>query len=48
LFDNGFAIRPVAERFFLAAGLVLGLIFSWQRSAAESVVISPLGDPKQV
>ena len=43
LFDNGFAIRPVAERFFLAAGLVLGLIFSWQRSAAESVVISPLG-----
>jgi hypothetical protein len=45
LFDNGFAIRPVAERFFLAAGLVLGLIFSWQRSAAESVVISPLGGP---
>jgi O-antigen ligase len=43
LFDNGFAIRPVAERFFLAAGLALGLIFSWQRSAAESVVISPLG-----
>jgi O-antigen ligase len=43
LFDNGFAIRPVAERFFLAAGLVLGLIFSWQRSAAERVVVSPLG-----
>jgi O-antigen ligase len=46
LFDNGFAIRPVAERFFLAAGLVLGLIFSWQRRAAESVVISPLGGPE--
>ena len=46
LFDNGFAIRPVAERFFIAAGLVLGLIFSWQRSAAESVLISPLGGPE--
>jgi len=46
LFDNGFAIRPVAERFFLAAGLVFGLIFSWQRTAAESVVNSPLGGPE--
>jgi O-antigen ligase len=45
LFDNCFAIRPVAERFFLAAGLVLGLIFSWQRSA-EGVLISPLGGPE--
>jgi hypothetical protein len=46
LFDNGFAIRPVAERFFLAAGLVLGLVFSWQQKAAESVLISPLGGPE--
>jgi O-antigen ligase len=46
LFDNGFAIQPVAERFFLAAGLVLGLISSWQRSSAESVVFSPLGGPE--
>jgi O-antigen ligase len=46
LFDNGFAIRPVAERFFLAAGLALGLIFSRQRSAAESVAISPPGGPR--
>jgi O-antigen ligase len=46
LFDNGFAIRPVAERFFLAAGLVLGLISSSQRSSAESVLISPLGGPE--
>ena len=36
LFDNGFAIQPVAERFFLAAGLVLGLISRWQRSSAEA------------
>jgi len=46
LFDNGFAIRPVAERFFLAAGLVFGLIFSWQRTAAESVVNSPFEGPE--
>jgi hypothetical protein len=46
LFDNGFAIQPVAERFFLAAGLALGLIFSRQQSAAESVVISTRGGPE--
>jgi O-antigen ligase len=45
LFDNGFAIRPVAERFFLAAGLTLGLTFNRQQSTAESVVISPPGVP---
>ncbi len=27
LFDNGFAIRFVAERFFIAAGLVFGLYY---------------------
>jgi hypothetical protein len=25
LFDNGFALRSVAERFFIAAGFVMGL-----------------------
>jgi O-antigen ligase len=28
LFDNGFAIRFVAERFFIAAGLVFGMWFT--------------------
>ena len=46
LFDEGFAIRPVAERIFLAAGLVLGLISSWQRSSGEIVLTSPLGGPE--
>jgi O-antigen ligase len=45
LFDNGFAIRPVTERFFLAAGLALGLIFSRQRSASEASSSHRLGVP---
>jgi O-antigen ligase len=36
LFDNGFAIRFVAERFFIAAGLVFGIHFA-ERAARRSI-----------
>jgi O-antigen ligase len=39
LFDNSLAIRPVAERVFVTAGLVLGLVFHWQRSEDGSLVV---------
>jgi hypothetical protein len=35
LFDNGFVIRPVAERVFLVAGLVLGLAFVAKRTGRD-------------
>jgi O-antigen ligase len=42
LFDNGFAIRFVAERFFIAAGLLYGLHYrqAWARSDLGSPVAS--------
>jgi hypothetical protein len=46
LFHDGFVIQPAAERIFLAAGLVLGLISSWQRGSGEIVLTSPLGGPE--
>ena len=36
LFDNGFAIRFVAERFFIAAGLVFGLHYLRQSERSAS------------
>ena len=36
LFDNGFAIRFVAERFFIAAGLVFGLQYLAERALRTS------------
>lgn len=38
LFDNGFAIRFVAERFFIAAGLVFGLHYVVRQSERSGVV----------
>jgi O-antigen ligase len=37
LFDNGFAIRSVAERFFIAAGLIYGFYYVAQRKKDSDV-----------
>jgi O-antigen ligase len=37
LFDNGFAIRFVAERFFVAAGLVFGLRAASRHPRADAI-----------
>jgi len=44
LFDNSFAIRPVAERLFIASGLILGRIAASERrsvSASSMALMSP-------
>ena len=43
LFDNGFAIRFVAERFFIAAGLVFGLQYLRQSERSDVVDSRSLG-----
>ena len=35
LFDNGFAIRFVAERFFISAGLVFGMWLQWPSERSD-------------
>ena len=43
LFDNGFAIRLVAERFFVATGLVFGLNYLRQSENWDAVESGSLG-----
>ena len=43
LFDNGFALRFVAERFFIVAGLVFGLQYLRQSERSDVVGSRSLG-----
>jgi O-Antigen ligase len=45
LFDNGFAIRFVAERFFMAAGLVFGLAYTVRLSGTSAIAGSRYASP---